>query len=546
MAIRTLLRSLGFSLVITNVGLAVAASPGLSFPQVMAAGHDIHITQVMVTADTSHDPKLMGQLLQQFQADKNLLTKPVQDKTLSPVEINARLSGLREAYKNHNIPLGLMASFTPSGDGYIMHVNLYYAKVNHINAVHHMGYSNAMLRYYQSHMVANHQLSPEYEHYAGLARDIPGLEFNTYYQPSSRNANSYDMYTLADRHRLSGFLDVNNTGNGILGHYFFGGGFTVRDLLGNDALSGAYATTSRPAMAKMVNVNYRKVVGDYGTQIRFNFIYSYSKSIPIVRAYLFRANGEVYALSAYQPLVVTNKDNIAIEAGAALSDGENLGSSQLPANFTNLDSKERIPYLFAAVNFASLENAGRFWGSASITKGVDFANLQRSQITGRPDQFVPQADPNLNFTRLNVDMNQLFYLPRNWSIYLNGQVQAITKGPMPISQKMDFAEGAYVGQTWLGDYGAMGMAELRYDWLLYRSYMRDIQFFSYGAAGYLRNPYRTTVSYEMKAVQTIGVGLRFNVTRDISGYAEITKPFQNLPLENNRDWLPFFGLRVGF
>ncbi|PHQ80856.1 MAG: hypothetical protein COB66_03690, partial [Coxiella sp. (in: Bacteria)] len=73
MSIRILLRSLGFSLIITNIGLAVAASPSLSLPQVMAQEHDIAIKQVMVTADKSRDPKLMGQLLRVFQTNQRLI-----------------------------------------------------------------------------------------------------------------------------------------------------------------------------------------------------------------------------------------------------------------------------------------------------------------------------------------------------------------------------------------------------------------------------------------------------------------------------------------
>ena len=538
MSIRILLRSLGFSLIITNIGLAVAASPSLSLPQVMAQEHDIAIKQVMVTADKSRDPKLMGQLLRVFQTNQRLIIRPFQDKTLSPAEINSHIDATRRIYHNHNIPLGLQVWFTPEGNGYVMHVQLYYSKVRSINTTQHYGYSNDLLRYYQSKMVVNHQLAPDFEHYVGLANEIPGVNYSYYYDPVARSQQRYNMYTLAKRHRFSGFIDAGRMGNNVIGYYVFGGGLGVRDILGNDALWVRYGTTSRPSKAKMVSADYRKVVGHHGTQIRGKFTYSYTKSPPFTNSYLFRGISYNYLLSVFQPIILTSQKRLSFEGGLSFMKGRNYGITQVSGT-PDLYTRSSFMYIFAKLNYFKLQSIGRLWGDASITQGI--SPHFKYSIEGRRAGSTTTDDPKPDFTRLNADLNELIYLPHDLSLYLNAQLQASRNAPLDLSQKFDFHEGAYLSQNFLGDYGVSGRVELRYDQHLYDTWFRNIQFFGFEATGYLRNISRELIPYTSKWVGTARLGFRLDVTRQISGFFEVSQPFQKLPLDKNRDLMVFFG-----
>jgi hypothetical protein len=549
-----MMRNLKFLSIVPLVcGLAFAtplyAKPSTtSLSDLMVNNNYIHIGQIFVSADPSADrrySKVLRQSVAFVNGDYNLLRHPLQNHNVRPIDVAGRVNAVREIFVESKIPINVRVWFSNTGVRKDMHVVLFVSKASHFDRLTSHGFSNNLVKYYQQKMRQQHNLNKKFDHYAALMRTIPGLRMGYYYQPGAKYSPS-NVAMLQNMRRITGYADFNNTGNKVAGRYIFGTGFSLHQIFANDALSVNGAISNKFNRMKMGMIDYHTLIGPYGTKLDLNFVYNWSKSPAYTLAYQFRGNGRRYQVAVTQPIIMQTQEQFLITAGYALINGQNLGDSQdFPGGVPSLDTRDRIPLVFANFDFSALNPLGNFWGNLAVTQGLRQGASFR--VIGRPANLTPESDPKSTFMRINVGINQRIYFKHDLSLLISGKGQFSRNNPLYMSQKFGFNDGAYVGQALLGDYGMAGRTELDWNWLIFDSYLRQVQFFGFGAVGYVRNPKEVLISYEEKTGATVGLGARLMFTEHLAGFFELARPFMKLPVDQDRSvTYPFFGLTADF
>lgn len=544
------------SIAIGSIGLGLlslslsgyAHQQGKSLADYMVTNDYIHIGRVIVSKDPHADPRynrLLDQAVMLINTDTNLLRHPLGNHDVLPIEVSDYVNGVREIFSDMKLPIQLRVWFTPAAGREDIHVELFIKESARFDRLKSYGFNNSLVTYYENQMRNQHQLNQKFDHYLTMLRNIPGITSGYYYDAGAKYYPSSVTFQN-DMHRITGFADMNNTGNTVNGIMMFGTGFALHQIFANDVLHVNGAISNRPNRAKMGMIDYTTLIGHYGTRLNLNFVYNWSKSPAYVLAYQFRGNGRRYQVSITQPIVMQSRKYLDVNFGYGLINGQDLGDSQdINLPLPNLDTRERIPFVYARFDFSAFNGVGNFWGDLGVTQGLQAGSSFR--VTGRPANLTPETDPKRAFTRLNINLNQRIYFPDDISMWLSARSQFSGANPVYLSQKFGFDDGAYIGQAILGDWGAAGRIEMDWTEHVFDSYLREVQFFGFGAVGYVRNPYQVLLSYSEKTGATIGVGARVILMRHLSGFVELARPFMKVPVDNtSTKTYPFFGLTTVF
>ncbi len=291
------------------------------------------------------------------------------------------------------------------------------------------------------------------------------------------------------------------------------------------------ATPLNPGELAFFNARYSVVVNDAGTNIATSL--SWSRTEP--GAYL--ADRELLGkawqggISVSHPLIRSQSRSLWLEASTELQD---LRQDR----FGTLARMDRIA--LARVGFYGFGplGGGTLQGRATVTQGLDIL-----AATGSGDPLGSRFDAEPDFTTLSWWLNWRRGIAPRVSLSLAATGQLST-APLLIGESFslggtNFLRGYDFAQR-VGDQGAAGLAELRYDWPKALGAVRNMQFYAFADGGTVTN---LSGGIGGGTLASSGAGLRTDITRNLDLDFEVAVPLTEDRYDTG-DNTPRLNLRV--
>jgi hemolysin activation/secretion protein len=386
--------------------------------------------------------------------------------------------------------------------------------------------------------------------YLKLAQDLPGVTIRTSLIKDQKGTRRLDFSSHVKRYDARWF--VQNGGNDPkVGRFPISLGVSANSLFGGDRLSLSGDTTEQFGPTWSIRANYQKVLNTEGLRLRVGYLHSeYTQPWEQGQFFLYKTRGNAYSLSLQQPLLVGRMRRLDVYAGMNYAEGNPESTTQdaiiFPASI-KVDVHE--PTVLAGVVYSQNTRIGKFLGNLKLTKGMDLPGLKtRYTATGRPTPVAIQPDPETHFLKMNLDLSQQVRLNAQWQLGLSYRFQLSNRTlPLPTSQKINFNDGAYMGQGYAGDVGQGGRIGLSFQPLKLSRALTPIRFELYYAAGSIKN-YAEDLPYQTATPQTIGLRASFSVPKaHVNGFVDVAEPFvEPLSVSGSDQTVVLFGIGQSF
>lgn len=345
-----------------------------------------------------------------------------------------------------------------------------------------------------------------------LADDLPGVWIRS--TRFEREGERRILVVDARRNDFGGSVLATTDGTKPLGPFRARIELDANGLISpRDRVDLSFSSTPfEPEELAFFSARYSVVINDYGTTV--SAFGSYSRTEP--GAYLADREllGEAWqgGIRIRHPVLRAQKRSLWLEGSAELQD---LAQD----SFGQLARHDRIALVrLGFYGFAPLAG-GNLQGRATVSQGLDTFG---ATPTGSPLASRIAAEPD--FTTLGWWLNWRRGIAPRVSVQLSsiGQLstapvligESFSLGGTQFLRGYDFAQG-------VGDEGAAGLAELRYDWPRALGAVRNVQLYAFADGGTITN---LAAGRGGETLASSGAGFRTDITRDLDLDFEIAVP----------------------
>lgn len=359
------------------------------------------------------------------------------------------------------------------------------------------------------------------EKYMLLANEIPNTTVKAVLGPSKSGLGAADLHLDANSKPWSAYFSYDDYGTRYIGPQQMTGNVAGYSLFNSgDSTQFTFTKTPKGKELTFMDLNYNGPIGDRGVRWLIGGTYVHTHPLFVLRPTQTDGVNENIYMSYIYPLIRTRSESLNGTASF----------SYLNSNSTILNNQplytDHIRSLDLGLNY---NFADRYYGanqlSLDLRKGLPILNYssdtsQFTAVTSRPGgyatytKFGGQASRlqalKWNFTLLGVAKGQWTAVPLLSS-------EQYTFGGNPLGRGYDPAEI-------IGDRGASGSLELRYDWNVSRFYISTLQPYLFYDAGAIWNVLVNFTSPGKVSATSTGVGLRFTMTKYLSGNVMWAQP----------------------
>ena len=398
-----------------------------------------------------------------------------------------------------------------------------------------------LLNAYQKKILKSRPLrSLVLERYLLLIDDLPGVTAKSVLTPSEVNPGATSLTLVLTDKAFEGYVATDNRGSEFNGPYEFSSGVTANSLLGGYGRTGITGVvTSQTEELFFLNAFYDLPVSREGTRLFFSGSLSRSEPGSSLQRFDVEGDSSTIALRLTHPFIRSRGENLTGHFGFTVrnSTTNTLGS---------LDSEDRLRVM----------ELGIAYDFADEYRGINLLRFNLGQGLNMFDATEPGSS-NLsrtlgksNFTKLTGDVMRLQNLAPGWAL-LGAASWQYSLDKLLASEEFGVG-GAQYGRAYdsseiTGDQGLVFKVELqkalRPEW----EYLSDLQLYGFMDYGAVWNKVKTSTGAKNQSRTSMGLGMRFNLTDSISGYAELDKPISdNVAAEGNKDPRFFFSLSKKF
>ena len=393
----------------------------------------------------------------------------------------------------------------------------------------------SLLKSYAAKISAERPLSADtLERYLLLADDLPGVTAKAVLTPSVDAPGASDLVLFVNQKRFDMAYSFDNRGSRFVGPFTGSLSYKFNNMMGlYEQTTFRFITATQTEEIRFFQISHQETVGSEGTRVLVS--YSLTRSRP---GFTFRApltnvesDSQELTISVKHPMIRSRSQNLTLKAQfiwrKTITD---LAFAPL------FDDRLRIIRGSASYDFVD-----RFRGINLIeieaSQGLDIFNASESGSADGVEADISRVNGKSNFFKITADVSRLQRLFPGISLLASATGQ-FSGSQLLSSEEFGFGGSefgrAFDSSEFTGEHGAAGKLELQYGRtaesvpLLRDLPIKDFQlytFFDYGIAWRI-DPVANAV-VDGKHAQTgssAGVGVRFNLSDNVSGFVEIDKP----------------------
>ncbi|MEW9856957.1 ShlB/FhaC/HecB family hemolysin secretion/activation protein [Novosphingobium sp. M1R2S20] len=345
-----------------------------------------------------------------------------------------------------------------------------------------------------------------------LADDIDGIQIGR--SRLLRENGQRVLVVEVTEDRASADVSLRNDGTRPIGREKVYISAVLSQLLdADDSVTFGYAGTSfEPGELQYGRVRYEKRLNASGTEATASFSYS------LVRpgAYLSQYDIEGRAWSAniglLQPVHRTRQSSLWLTANLEVNRLKQTGSGRL-------FRRDRTTVLRLGAYGYHNALGGRIRGGAVVSRGLDLFDATEAR-----NLLASRYDADGTFTSLSLWGQWTGELVPRVSLQVSASGQLASESLL-VGEELGLGGGAYLrGYDWserLGDRGAMGYAELRYDFNLPPGFLKRAQVYGFADAGEVSN---LDDGFGGGSLASAGGGLRLGLRNTLNVSLEVAQP----------------------
>jgi len=376
------------------------------------------------------------------------------------------------------------------------------------------------------------------ERYLLLMNDLPGAFAQAVIKPSRKEPGASDMTVKFTQNKLQGGLSVDNRGGESLGPMRISADIGLNSVLGLQESTTARFVTSGNEKLKFLCISHEERIGEEGGKL--NLSHSTVEAKPKEMYFIplnLETSSETTTLMYSYPLIRSRSENLLLRGSFTAHDGE----TQI---FGVEDTRDRIRAFRLGATFDLADAWGVNLLDIEVSRGID--GLGSSQ---NDDPMLSRPAGRVDFTKSYLYAARLQYLVQRWSFLT--AVSAQYAWTDLLSSELYSFGGEQIGRGYdpselVGDHGVGIKLELRYTDTIPGHLMFSYTGYAFYDAGkvYQRSPGGLPSS---ESASSAGLGLRMNLGRHISCYAELAKPLtRDVSAEEDRNARGYAGLFFRF
>ncbi len=356
------------------------------------------------------------------------------------------------------------------------------------------------------------------EHYLRLANEIPGMQVKAILEPSKTETGASDLNLSANEQTLTGSFSYDNYGTRYIGPNQDTLNAALNSIfLSGDSTRATYATTTRPQQLKFYDVSYQIPIGSNG--LTGSVGKNYSSTLPGMELATIDINGTsstYYGLFQY-PIMRTRAQNMTVDGGFNYLDSQ-VKSFTFPLYTDHL----RTLKFGSNLDFADRFNGSNLMG-LHIEQGLNLFGASNNPNSTTTSRFGADGI----FTKFVAQYARIQPLYGKFSAFflVNGQYSF---QPLLAAEQFGFG-GAQLGRGYdpaeiIGDKGASGTLELRWDSAPGWAYLNSIEPYIFYDAGIIWNLKNVVGVQSKQSATSTGIGTRFVLTKNLSGNLMLSQP----------------------
>ena len=378
------------------------------------------------------------------------------------------------------------------------------------------------------------------ERYLLLIDDLPGVSVESVLVPSKNEPGASELILTLKHKDMDANTGIDNRGTKFNGPIQMRGATNANSVMGfYDRLGIQGVLTSNPDELLFFNGFGEMPVSSEGTKIFISGSFSKSQPGSTLKQFKVEGNSNTFTVRASHPFIRSRGKNLKGYLGFT---SRNSKTDLLNENIT--DDRLRILKLGMAYDFVDrLRGVNLF--SLGLSKGMNIMDA-----SGPGSLKLSRADGRSDFTKLSGDILRLQELGPGWSL-LTGVGWQYAFDSLLSSEEFGLGGPQYVRaydpSEVTGDHGIAFKLELQKGVKTNWNYLKSLQSYLYFDHGTVALRNTTAVQDSSSSLTAVGLGMRGNINKWLSGYIEVGQPLSgDVSAEGNSDPRFFFSLNAHY
>lgn len=349
--------------------------------------------------------------------------------------------------------------------------------------------------------------------YLLIENEIPGTQVKVVLAPAKKGVGAAEATLVAENRPLTGMLSYDNYGTRYLGPQQMTAGLGFNSwLLSGDSTQATVIKTPKGGELTYIDLNYNVPTDLEGSRWIMGGTRVHTHPLFFLREAQIDGLNNNYYMNWNVPIIRTRQESMTLR----------LGVNYLDSEVTALDFQLYNDHIRSGDLGISYTFADRWNGANSISSDL----RQGLPILGYSSNTNPVTAPtsrpggHADYTKVTLSANRLqsIYGPWSLSMAVAGQWAF---NPLLTAEQFTFG-GSVMGRGYdpaeiLGDRGAAGSLELHYDWLIGKTFLNNLQLYTFYDLGKIWDIKVIPNLPRQQSASAAGFGVRFAASSVLSG-----------------------------
>lgn len=465
---------------------------------------------------------------------------PYIGQQVSFADLNAIAHGMTRKYREDGYIFTRVILPPQTIKGGVLHVQALEGRIVNVQVTGNFKDSNGLIAKFADKIRSSNAANTrEIERYLLLIDDLPGITARSFMKPSATKGGG-DLIINVEEDFFEGSASIDNRGSRFVGR---GRGELVgafNSLFGiHDRTTLRAIVAAEPEELRFGEITHEEQIGSEGLRVKGRYAHTDTEPGGSLSALGIQGDTDLFDVEGLYPLLRGRQANFNLLGGF------NATNSETDLAGINI-AKDRIrsARFGARADFSDgLRGVNQL--ELIATQGLDVLNATSDGI-GRS-----RANGEHEFMKVNASVTRVqdLFLPE-LSLMLSGAFQH-SRDPLLASEEFTvggpgFGRGYDAGEI-AGDRGYSGIAELRYGGPVNNQYLQAYQLYTFLDYGHIKNLQPVVGEFREDSITSTGLGVRFNLAYDVSGYVEWDTPLTKMVnAEGDDDSRFFFNLLKRF